>query len=145
MSQASNYRYYATAGILSLGWLGVLMIPGWTRAWFIGTESSWAWNALFLIGTGLMLAKWFRSPIGRARTFSEHLHMAIVVPYIGSMAYLTIYNIWIWVHHWLFGGLATIHDTMSLYVLGFSAAVMAFFVIIPYGLLCQWLMNKVAT
>lgn len=139
-----NARYYATAGVLGVGWLGVLMIPGWTRSWLLGAAGSWRWQALLLGITGLVVAAGFRRPIAAARSRADHLRMAVLVPYAGCVVYLTLFNAWIWARSWWLGGLANLHDSLSLYLLGIGAAATAFFVVIPYGLLCQWLMNRAA-
>ena len=37
----------------------------------------------------------------------------------------------------LFGGLANLHDTLSLYVMGLTATAISFYVVIPYDLACS--------
>lgn len=44
----------------------------------------------------------------------------------------------------VFGGLANLHDTLSLYVMGLMAVTLACFVVVPYGLFCQYVMNPLA-
>jgi hypothetical protein len=145
MRKGPSLRYYGTGGLLGLGWLGVLMIPSSTRAWLLGEKGAWVWNVLFLVATSVLVAKVFRGFIARAETLSEHLVRAITVPYAGCMLYLTFWNIWNWSRHLASGTSASMHDTLVLYVWGVAFTTLAFFVVVPYALLCQWLMSKYAT
>jgi len=82
--------------------------------------------------------------ISSADSFGEHLLRAAVIPYLGCLVYLSLSAGLIWLHTFLYGGLANLHDTLSLYVMGFTAAAVAFVVVIPYGLLCQYVMRSVS-
>ncbi len=68
-----------------------------------------------------------------------------MIPYVD----LSVSDLWaalLWSRTLLYGGLANnLHDTLSyLYLMGMVAVTVSFFVVIPYGLLCQYVMNAVA-
>jgi hypothetical protein len=134
-------RYCITAGILGAGWFAVLLLPGITREWLRNAPLQ---NVACLLAASVMVALVFRRFIARASTFGEHLVRAIVLPYIGCLTYLSLWAALLWTRTLLFGGLANVHDTLSLYALGFVAAVIACFVVVPYGLVCQYVMNGTA-
>jgi hypothetical protein len=82
-----------------------------------------------------------RTLISTADSFGEYLLRAAVIPYLGCLVYLSLSAGLLWLQTFLYGGLANVHDTLSLYVMGLSAAAISFFVVIPYGLLCQYAMS----
>jgi hypothetical protein len=85
-----------------------------------------------------------RKFISSADSFGEHLLRASVIPYLGCLVYLSLSAGLIWLNTFIYGGLANLHDTLSLYVMGLTAAAVTFFVVIPYGLLCQYTMSSVS-
>ena len=86
----------------------------------------------------------FRRFIGRADTLWDYLVRATVIPYLGTFVFLSLWTALLWTRSLLYGGLANLHDTLSLYLMGMIAVTVSFFVVIPYGLLCQYVMNSVA-
>jgi hypothetical protein len=60
------------------------------------------------------------------------------------LIYLSVVTAWIWIRQLLFGGLANLHDTLSLYAMGLTAALLACFVVVPFGLACQYVMSAAA-
>ena len=131
-----------TAGVLGLGWFLVLLIPGITRTWLL---SSVGMNIVCLIAASVFVALVFRPFIDRAETFTEHLLRAAVIPLVGCFVFLSLWNAALWGRTLLFGGLANIHDTLSLYVMGMLATVVSCLVVIPYGLLCQYVMSRASS
>ena len=49
----------------------------------------------------------------------------------------------LWVPSLVFGGWADLRDTLSLYVMGLTATAISFYVVVPYGLVCQYVMESV--
>ena len=131
-------RYLVTAALLGIGWLPVLLFPSVTRGWLLEDVPS---NVACLMTASVIVAVVFRSFIQRADTFSSHVWRATVVPYAGCAIFLTLWNAMIWIEDLMFGGLANLPDTLSLYAMGFLAASLSFFVVVPYGLLCQYVMH----
>jgi hypothetical protein len=119
----------------------VLLIPGLTRSWLL--ENVWQ-NLAFLIGTSVFVALTCRNFIAGAETLGDHLVRAVVVPYLGCLVFLTLWTVLIWAQSLLFGDLANVHDTLSLYLMGTMASALSFFVVIPYGLFCQHVMSATA-
>jgi len=131
-----------TAGILGLGWFVVLLIPGLTREWLL---SSAGMNIVCLSAASVFVALAFRRFIDSAETFAEHLLRAAVIPFVGCFVFLSLWNAAFWARTLLRGGLANIHDTLSLYAMGMLAAVGSFVVVIPYGLVCQYVMSRASS
>jgi|SRR5687768_11268279 hypothetical protein len=134
-------KYCAAAGALGIGWFVVLLIPAVTREWLLADVFQ---NLGCLVVTSIIVALAARKFISSADTFGEHLVRATVIPYLGSLVYLSLSAGLIWLNTFLYGGLANLHDTLSLYVMGLSAAAVSFFVVIPFGLLCQYAMSSVS-
>ena len=60
----------------------------------------------------------------------------------GCFVFLTLWATLLWAPTLVFGGLANLHDTLSLYVMGLTATAISFYVVIPYGLACQYVMKS---
>lgn len=67
------------------------------------------------------------------------------MPYAGCLVFLSLTAALLWARSLLSGGLANLHDTISLFVMGLTATTVSFFVIGPYGLLSQVVMHHTAT
>jgi hypothetical protein len=135
-------RYCFTAAGLGVGWFVVLMIPDVTRQWLLADVRG---NLLCLAAASVLVAVGCRSFIERAETFSQHLVRAAVVPYLGCVIFLSLWAGLFWARSLLGGGLANLHDMLSLYAMGMVAAVVSCFVVVPYGLLCQYVMNAASS
>lgn len=135
-------RYYVTATALGAGWFIVLLIPAWTRQWLLGDRQIVAWHVAGLALSSFLVAYAFKRWIGTADSFASHLRRAAILPYAGCLAYLTLFNIFIWLKQIFVGGLTNLYETLILYPWGLSYALIACFVVIPYGLLCQILMSR---
>ncbi|MCE3241442.1 MAG: hypothetical protein K0Q83_1949 [Deltaproteobacteria bacterium] len=134
-------KYCAAAAALGIGWFVVLLIPAVTREWLLADVFQ---NLGCLVVASIIVALAARKSISSADTFGEHLLRATVIPYLGGLVYISLSVGLIWLQTVLYGGLANLHDTLSLYVMGLSAAAVSFFVVIPYGLLCQYAMSSVS-
>jgi hypothetical protein len=134
-------RYCLAAGALGLGWFVVLLLPGATRGWLLAD----VWQNLgCLVITSVCVAVVCRRFIGSAGTPWDHVVRAIVIPYLGCLVFLTLAAALLWARSLLHGGLANLHDTLSLYAMGMTAAAVSFLVVIPYGLLCQYVMHRLS-
>jgi hypothetical protein len=134
-------KYCAAAAALGCGWFVVLLVPSVTREWLLADIFQ---NLGCLVIASIIIAVAARKFISSADSFGEHLLRATVIPYLGCLLYLTLSSGLLWLNTLLYGGLANLHDTLSLYVMGLTAAAVSFFVVIPYGLLCQYAMNSVS-
>jgi hypothetical protein len=134
-------RYCSTAAVLGLGWFVVLLVPGMTRDWLLAKVPQ---NVVCLALASVIVAVLCRRFIERADTPWENVIRATVIPYLGCFVFLTLSAAMLWMRSLLYGGLANLHDTVSLYVMGMAAAAISFFVVIPYGLFCQYVMHWVS-
>ena len=140
-------KYYSIAGALGLGWLAALLLVPTTRDVLIGNRDNYnsiALNALLLVLTGLIVAWVFRRFITSARSWKGDLLRAVVLPYAGCLIYLTLLILTSWAEG-LLAGRGFHWHLLALYYWGFLFALAAFLVVIPYGLLCQYVMRRVAT
>ena len=135
-------RYYVTAAVLGAGWFIVLLIPPWIRQWLLGDRQVLAWHVAGLALASLVIAHTFKRWIGSADSFASHLQRGALLPYAGCLVYLTLFNIVIWLRQLFVGGLANLYETFILYPWGLSYALIAGFVVIPYGFLSQILMAR---
>jgi hypothetical protein len=134
-------KYCATAGALGIGWFVVLLLPGITREWLLADAFE---NLGCLVVASVIVALICRRFIMSADTFGNHLVRAAVVPYLGCVVYLSLWAALLWIRYFVYGGLANLHDTVSLYVMGLTATTVSFLVVVPYGLLCQYVMKSVS-
>jgi len=128
-------RYVTTAALLGLGWFVVLLLPGMTRGWLVENALS---GLLLLPLASVLVALTFRGFIARAATFGQHLLRAVVLPYVGCAVYLGLWAAWWWAEHAFSGNLANLHDTLSVFAMGLVATAVSCFVVVPWGLVCQY-------
>ncbi len=133
-------KYGAAAAALGLGWFVILLVPRMPREFLLAHPLQ---NALLLVGSSVAAAFYFRRFIMRSESLRGDLVRAMVIPYVACILYLVLAAAVIWIRSLLFGGLANAHDTGSLLLWGFIAALLAFPLIVPYGLLCQIAMHRV--
>lgn len=134
-------RYCSTAGALGIGWFVVLLLPGTTREWLLA--ATWR-NLGCLVVASVLVAVACRRFIAQAETLGDHLVRAVVIPYLGCVVFLSLAAALMWAPTVLYGGLANLHDTVSLYVMGLTATTFSFYVVVPYGLFCQYVMSSEA-
>lgn len=134
-------RYVAAAAALGAGWFVVLLLPAMTRDWLLAAP--WR-NGGLLVVSSVLVAVALRRFIASAETTGQDLLRAVLMPLAGAVVYLTLCNAAIWAESLIRGGLANAHDTLSLYVMGLAATVLSCFVVVPYGWLCQTVMNRLA-
>ena len=136
-----SLKYCATAAALGIGWFVVLLLPGMTREWLLASAFQ---NLACLVAASVIVALLCRRFIQGADTLGGDVLRAAVIPYLGCLVYLTLWAALLWMRSVIFGGLANLHDTLSLYVMGLTAAAVSFFVVIPYGLFCQYVMKSIS-
>ncbi|MCM3880511.1 MAG: hypothetical protein ND807_10430 [Vicinamibacterales bacterium] len=134
-------KYCATAAALGIGWFLVLLLPSMSREWLLADIGP---NLACLVAASVIVAVGFRRYIGSAETIGSHLVRAIALPYVGCFVFLSLWAALMWTRSLLRGGLANLHDTLSLYVMGLMATALSFYIVIPYGWLCQYVMTTVA-
>lgn len=83
-------KYTITAGLLGLGWYVVLLIPSMTREWLAENAIM---NTVYLIAASVLVARLGRKYIGRSETFGGHFFRAQLLPYLGTVIFLTIWNL----------------------------------------------------
>ncbi len=113
-----------------------------TREWLLADVLQ---NLGCLVVASVIVAVACRGFIDRADTLGAHVVRATVIPYLGCIVFLSLSAAMLWARTLLYGGLANLHDTVSLYVMGLTATTVSLFVVIPYGLLCQYVMNSVSS
>ena len=139
---SAPFVYYLLAAVLGAGWFLVLLIPTWTRSWLIGEPRMIGWTMGEMVVTSVIVAAIFKRAIQLSDSWGAHILRSLTIPYAGSFVYLTVWNARVWTRTLLFGGLANLHDTMAVYYWGMCYAVVACFVVVPYGLLCQVVLKE---
>lgn len=143
MNTALPQKYYVTAILLSLGWFPVLLIPSNTREWLLAGPPVWL-HLLLLAAAGLLLSHLLSGFILRADGLGARVIRGIVLPLCGCFFYLCLHIAVSWGRQLLFGGLVNLHDSMSLLVYGMLFTAFSFYVVVPYGVACQYLMEWAA-
>jgi hypothetical protein len=110
-------KYCAAAAALGCGWFVVLLVPSITREWLLGDIFQ---NLGCLVVASIIVAVAARKFITSAATFGEHLLRATVIPNLGCLVYISLSAALLWIQTFLYGGLTNVHDTLSLYVMGFD-------------------------
>ena len=105
-------RYCVTAAALGAGWFIVLLLTAMTREWLLADV--WL-NLAFLVVASVLVAVVCRNFIVRAESFGDHLVRAAALSYLGCFVYLTLCAAALWARSLWRGGLANMHDTLSLY------------------------------
>jgi hypothetical protein len=134
--------YYTLAAILGAGWFLVLLVPPWTRAWLTGESRMAGWSFAEMVLTSVIVAGVFRRAIRTSHTWRSHLVRALTIPYAGCLIYLTVWNAGVWARTLFLGGLANLHDSLAVYAWGTGYALIACFVVVPYGLVCQVVLKE---
>jgi hypothetical protein len=136
----SGPRADLAAAALGGGWFFVLLVPTWTRGWLLARGNDIPWNVAFLALSGVLVARLFRRSIARSDTVLGDLGRAVVLPLAGCVVYLTLWNAREW---WPPAGTANLHDSLVVYPWGLVSVLLGFWIVIPYGYLCQRTMRRV--
>jgi hypothetical protein len=133
--------YRIAAGLLGVGWFLVLLIPRLTREWLLADAG---WNLALMVGSSLLTALVGRRLVAGGDSIGGHAWRGAILATIGTLVYLTSAAATIGVRTVTRGGGINWHDTLSLCVMGLSAAALAGYVILPYALFCQYVMHAIA-
>jgi hypothetical protein len=134
-------RYTAVAALLGAGWFVVLLVPSWTRIWLLHRGTIML-NVGLMVATSVIVAWVFRGTIGRATERREQWVRAALLPYAGCAIYLTLWNLMNAVIDIARFRSFNVHDALVLYPWGLWSSMVACFVVVPYGFLCQHVMQR---
>jgi len=112
-------------------WSVVLHLLPWSSG-FLGNGKPLEATLLF-IATSLVVAIAFRGPIVRASSRKANLLLGALLPYCGTAVFLSLWLLF-------YGGF---HEAAAIFFWGFYAALALCWAIVPMGLLCQYVMNRV--
>ena len=136
--------YAGVACLLGLAWFLALEIPEATRMVILADQP--VTNAALMCVVSMVLAFVFRRPVAGARKFWQFLVLALGLPFVGAA-------LWLWLVTslaWVFGSLdvplwqeAVVFVYMLPTALG-AVALAGYYIIIPMGLLSQYLMHRLA-
>lgn len=135
-------QYDSSAALLSAGWCVVLLLPGMTREWLLGGASIYLHLAA-LIFAGILISRLLKPFILSAESFGQRLWRAFILPLAGAATYLLLIIASLWIRQLWDGGLMNIHDSVALFVQGIVATLVSFYVVVPYGLVCQFVLERV--
>lgn len=121
----------------------MLLIPSATRDWLTENHEAIPIHFVLLVAASTVLAGLFRGVIGAADSVGGHVMRGALIPYIGCVVYLSLWNVYTWGRHAVYGGLANLHDSLVIYPWGLLFALMACLVVVPYGCLCQFILSRV--
>lgn len=128
--------YYPIAALLSAGWFVVMLIPANSRGWLL-EDGKWHLHILFLMIAGTLVALLFRQFILSADSVKDRILRAFILPLCGSFIYLLlVVGSW-WARQMVYGGLTNLHDSLSAIYMGLIGTIFSFYVVIPYGMFCQ--------
>ena len=139
-------KYCITAALLGVGWFGIMIASPFTRNWFLEQPAQ---NLGCMIVASVVVALLCRRFIAGAHTFRGHLLRAIVLPFLGAAVQIVLWQA-------LFGyrnlqdpelqsldaGPAT--EAFTSLLLAMTGTALSFFIVIPYGLLAQYSLNRTA-
>jgi hypothetical protein len=139
---ASKFKYHSTAAVLGIGWFLVLLIPEGTRGWLLKFIQGLApYHLSVLVLSSVIVAFIFRRAIVAANIILKHLTCGCVIPYVGCIVYLTIITVFLYERKL---SVRDVHDALGIYLFGIIFALRSFFVVLPFGIVSQYIMNKVA-
>jgi hypothetical protein len=133
-------RYVLVAALLGAGWFPLMLLPPLSRGWLLEAPFQ---NLVLLMSSSVIVAIALRRFIAGATGMRAHVWRGVVVPYLGCVVYLTAAAIVLWIRDPRTSGALNVHDMLSLYWLGFVAALMAFPIVVLYGIACQMVLHAV--
>jgi glycopeptide antibiotics resistance protein len=133
--------YYLAATALGAGWMLVLSVPNMTRKFI---PLSPRWNVASLIIGSIVIAYVFKSWISRRGGLGAQVGRAIVITYVGCVVYLTLVSLFFEAESLRFGVTESFRDWLPRYFWGTISAVCAFYVVVPYGVFCQLVLNRIS-
>ena len=136
-------RYYTAAAGLSAGWYLVLLVPSLSRGWLLENEDP-IYHLVLLVTSGLIIARAARRYILSADNWGGRFVRASVLPLSGAFLYLLLVVAGMWIRQMVAGGLTNLHDSLSLVLNGLIFTVLYFWIVIPYGLFSQYVLEGAA-
>lgn len=134
--QTLRYGYVGTAALLGGVWFVVMLVPSTSREWLLlNIPANLACMVLASCAVALIFEDW----IAKARTLKQHALRAILLPPTGAAFYLSLFI--------LYGSLASRGhwgDQPAVFVFGMIATVLAAPLFVPFGFVCQFVMNRLA-
>lgn len=118
-------------------WYLVLMLAPLARSWLLDNSSVRYLHLAGLLLAGLLVAHFFRAFILSADSFTDRLWRSVVMPLFGTLVYLTLFGTSILIEQFRLAGSINLHDSLAFFVWGLVAFCLAFYVVLPYGYLCQ--------
>lgn len=131
--------YYLVAAALGSGWFVVLLVPEMTGNWL---RESPGWSIAPLILGSVLTAHFFRKWILGAERFRDQILRAVILPYLGCLIYITLLNLSFAGYALISSSRLNVHNGLVLYYWGPLSAIFGFYVIVPYGLVCQLVLNR---
>ena len=120
----------------------MLLIPSLSRGWLL-EGGRWTLHLTMLVIAGVVIAHLFRGFILSADGFTDRLLRSVVLPLVGCVVYLSLVVAYWWAQYFLFGGLTNMHDSLSVLINGLLATILGFYVVVPYGMICQIALERV--
>ena len=124
-------RYYLVAALLGGGWELVLLIPGTTREWLLMRPYL---HLVLLAIASIIVAHLFRRIILGADGLVARIRCGALIPFAGSCIYLLLSVAVNW---------DNLHDSISVVVMGLLTTALSFYIVIPYGIFCQYALQWV--
>lgn len=127
--------YLLSSILLSAGWYPLLLLLKFHRIALVGALAVPSYLMFILIVvTGVFVSTLFYQRIRNAKRF-ENLILGAVLPYIGALIFLFLSGL---ISAFYQGGFNTLVAVM---VYGMVFSFVGFYLIIPYGIVCQYLLQ----
>ena len=119
-----------------------MLIPSTSRGWLL-EGGNWYSHMACLVLAGVAIAGIFRQYIISSDGLWDQIVRAAILPIIGSFLYLVLLVTTWWIKQFTVGGLTNLHDSLSAIFFGLLTTLFSFYVVIPYGMFCQYVLEKV--
>jgi hypothetical protein len=139
-----HLQYISVAFLLGMLWCAALMVPDVTRNVLLSDHS--AASALLLCGVSTIVATVFRRAIAKARSGWRFVLLALGLPFVGAALWFlsaTLINWLIGPHDAPIWDVAVMAVSALPIALG-AVALSAYYVVIPMGVLSQYVMHRLA-
>jgi len=141
MINSNQIRYYLIAGLLGIGWFPVLLISPMHRHILSLDQSEMKLVTFcFLIFTSLLISIVFRSFIVRSISLKIDCIIAIALPLIGCLIYVSLNNF----YDVIFYSGHFRHDHIILYFWGMLWTIIFLPAFLLYSLFCLFMLRRIA-
>jgi hypothetical protein len=93
----------------------MLFIPSAPRGWLTEKHEAIPIHVVLLVAASIVLARLFRGVIGVADSVGGHVIRGALIPYIGCVVYLSLWNVHTWDRQAVYRGLANLNDSLVIY------------------------------